>query len=177
MRTTHGRHRRPTGGRARRVRVVGALVLASLSLGGAAWAYWSATGSGSGTIKATSAQTLTVSALATPVADLYPGKTSDLGFTIANPNGYPVSLTKLTAISVTSSDTVGCPSANVTPTTAVQTAVAAGGYTLVPPISVAAGASAASASVSNLVTMSTAAPDGCQGKTFSVSLTFTGSQV
>src|SRR4051812_43971271 len=102
-----GRHRRRSrysvaalSGNHRRA-VVAAGVVAALATGGtAAYAYWSASGNGAGTIQAITAATLTVTAAVTPVADLYPGKTSDLTFRISNTNGYPVSLTKLTAISV-----------------------------------------------------------------------------
>jgi hypothetical protein len=144
------------------------LAVPSLVLSGVAYAFWSASGSGAGTVKATSAVPLTVTSIATPLADLFPGKTDDLGFTVTNTNGYRVSLTTLTAISVTSSDQTACPASNITLS-------ASPGYTLPTPVNVAANSSAGG-TLSGLVTMATSAPDGCQGKTFTVNLAFSGAQ-
>ena len=144
--------------------VAGGLALAATS--GVAYAFWSATGTGSGTVSSASAQLLTVSAAAAPAADLYPGRTVDLAFQVSNPNGYRVRLTDLTAASVTSSDPAACPASSI--------ALGAAGP-LATPVEVAGG-STASGTVPGLVTMVAAAPDGCQGKTFSVALTLTGSQ-
>ena len=144
--------------------VAGGLGLAATS--GVAYAFWSATGTGSGTVSSASAQLLTVSAAATPVTDLYPGRTVDLGFSVANPNGYRVRLSALAAASVTSSDPAACPASSI--------ALGAPGP-LPTPVEVAGGGTA-SGTVPGLVTMVAAAPDGCQGKTFTVALTLTGSQ-
>ncbi|MCA1719842.1 MAG: hypothetical protein LC779_01595 [Actinobacteria bacterium] len=162
----------------RRLTVSVSALLAGNLLCGVAYAYWSATGTGAGTVKATTAAPLGVAALTSPLADLYPGKTDDLGFLLSNSNGYPVSLTKLTAVTVTSSDQVGCPGGTyITLPAAVTTGIAAGGYVLPTAISVPAGATATSASIAGLITMATSAPDACQGKNFTVALSFTGSQV
>jgi hypothetical protein len=173
----HGRARRRAV-RTRRRLLVLALVPAVLSVGTAAYAYWSATGAGAAEVKATTAKVLAVSSLATPLADLYPGNTSDLGFMLTNPNSYPVSLTRLTAVSVTSSDQAACSGGTyISLPSAVTTGVAGSGYVLPTPISVPAGSTSTTATLAGLVTMTTSAPDACQGKTFTVSMTFTGSQV
>lgn len=61
------------------------LAAASIVLGGAANAYWSASGggAGSGGTGTTVAVTLTPGA---PVADLHPGRSSDVALTVSNPN-------------------------------------------------------------------------------------------
>ena len=168
-----GRHRRPARVGARALSV--AVVPVVLS-GGVAYAFWSATGTGSATVSTTSATPLTVTASATPPPDLYPGRTVDLGISVANGNGYPVSLTRLTAVTVASSDASACPASNITLPTAVVDGMAAGGYTLPTPINVAAGASS-TATLTGLLTLAPGAPNGCQGKTFTVTVTLTGSQV
>jgi hypothetical protein len=161
----HGSKRR----RGRRTLGIGiAAAVVSVALGGVGYAYWSGSGTGSGTIRSTTAAPLTVASLASPLADLFPGKTDDLGFTVTNPNGYRVSLTTLSAVSVTSSDSLNCPSSHI------QLSLAAGA-TLATPINVPAGSSA-TGTLPGLVTMSVNAPDGCQGKTFTVNLSFSGSQ-
>lgn len=168
-----GKHRRPSRVAPRAAVLV--TVPAVLCGGTAAYAFWSASGSGSATVSTTSAAPLTVTAGAAAPA-LYPGRTVDLGITVANTNGYPVSLTKLTAVSVTSSDATACPAANISVASAVSTGIASGGYVLPSPIDVTAGSSS-NATLGSLLTMEASAPDGCQGKTFTVDLSLAGSQV
>jgi hypothetical protein len=134
--------------------------------GGLAWALWSANGSGSGQAKALTAQTITVGA-ATATADLYPGGPAGaVSFTLTNPNPYPVTLTSMTPGSITSSDPVNCPVTNVA-------AVAKTGLAL----NVGASATTGGLTIPGVMSMVAAAPDGCQGVTFTVSLSLTGSQV
>ena len=155
-------------------------VAAALALvwgGGVAYAYWAATGTGTATAGSATALPLGVSAVTTPTATLYPGKTEDLGLLLSNANPYPVSLTKLTAATVASSDPAACPASNIVLPAAVTAALATGGYTLPAPISVPAGATATSASLSGFLTLAATAPDGCQAKAFTVSLSFSGAQV
>lgn len=168
---------RPTATRtSRRAVVAVAAALALVWGGGVAYAYWAATGTGTATAGSATALPLGVSAVTSPTATLYPGKTEDLGLLLSNANPYPVSLTKLTAAAVASSDPVACPVANVVLPAAVTAALATGGYTLPTPVSVPAGATATAASLSGFITLAATAPDGCQAKTFTVSLSFSGSQ-
>jgi hypothetical protein len=156
------------------------LVAAALALvwsGGVAYAYWAATGAGTATTGSATALPLGVSAVTTPTASLYPGKTEDLGLLLSNQNPYPVSLTKLTAASVTSSDPAACPASNVVLPLPVTAALASGGYALPAPVAVPAGSTAVPASLSGFITLTATAPDGCQARTFTVSLSFSGSQV
>lgn len=168
---------RPSG-RTPRWLLVFAVVPILIASSGTAFAYWSSVGTGAADIQAGTAAPLGVSSSALPVADLFPGKTSDLGIVVSNSNPYPVSLTTLTAISVTSSDEASCSgSTYISLPTAVTTGMSGGGYVLPTAISVPAGSTSTAATLTGLITMTTSAPDGCQGKTFTVSLSFTGSQV
>ena len=149
----------------RRAFVAMAIVGVVLTGGGIAAALWSANGSGPGQAKALSAQSLTVTA-ATGAADLYPGFTGgDVFFTITNPNPYPVTFTSMTAGTVTSSNPGACPSANVSVANATGLSLAA-----------AASSTSGTQSIANVVTMAAGAPDGCQGATFTINLTLSGSQ-
>jgi hypothetical protein len=134
--------------------------------GGMAWAAWSAGGSGSGRSASLTAQTITVTAV-TGTADLYPGfQNGDVYFTLTNPNPYPVRFTDMVSGTVTSSDTTNCPSSNVT------VDASASGLAL----DVGANATSATLSIADVVNMASNAPDGCQGKTFNIVLTLTGTQ-
>ena len=149
----------------RRTFVAMAIVGVVLTGGGIAAALWSANGSGPGQAKALSAQSLTVTA-ATGAADLYPGFTGgDVFFTITNSNPYPVTFTSMTAGTVTSSNPAACPSTNVSVANASGLSLAA-----------AASSTSGTQSIANVVTMAAGAPDGCQGATFTINLTLSGSQ-
>jgi hypothetical protein len=150
----------------RRTKIAGALAVGVMVLGGGiAGALWSANGGGTGQAKALTANTLTVSA-ATGAADLYPGFTGgDAFFTITNTNPYPVTFASMTAGAVTSSDPTGCPSANATVANATGLSLAVG-----------ANATSATLSIDDVVTMVAGAPDGCQGATFDIAMTLSGSQ-
>ena len=144
--------------------MVGVFVFVAATSGVAA-ALWSASGSGSGQARSVSAVTLTVTG-STGAADLYPGFTQgDLFFTIDNPNPYPVTFTSFTVSGVTSSDNVACPATNVTVNDSAAISLLS-----------AANSVAAPASIANVVTMASAAPNGCQNKVFTITLTLTGSQ-
>jgi hypothetical protein len=144
----------------------GAAFLAiSLSGTAVAFALWSANGVGTSSAKALTAQSLTVTA-ATATADLYPGFTlGDIFFSVNNPNPYPVTITSMTPGTVTSSSPTLCPATNVT-------VASASGLN----IPVAANSTASGQAIANVVTMASTAPDGCQGVTFTINLTLTGSQ-
>ena len=148
-----------------------------LGVGTTAHAYWTAAGSGDGQVQVQTALVLPVTAASAATGALHPGATRDLGFSVANPNSYAVSLTTLTAAAVTSSDEAGCKGATyLLLSEPVTTALASGGYALSSPILVPAGDPATAGSLPGLVTLSTTAPNACQGVTFAVTLTFAGSQ-
>lgn len=132
---------------------------------GLAVALWSANGTGSGNARALTAQTVTVNA-ATGTADLYPGFTGgDVHFTLTNTNPYPVTFDAMTPGAITSSAPGACPASNVTASSATGLS-----------LPVAANTTSGAQSIANVVTMAAGAPDGCQGVTFTIALTLTGSQ-
>ena len=142
-----------------------ATAFAVVSGGGVAYALWSANGTGPGQTKALTAQSITVTAV-TATADLYPGFTlGDVFFTMTNPNPYPVTMTSMAAGTITSSSPGTCPSANLT-------VAAASGLSL----AVGANATSSTQSIVDVASMVVGAPDGCQGVTFSIALTLSGTQ-
>jgi hypothetical protein len=141
-----------------------AVVTAAVLAGGVAYALWTSSGAGSGRANSGSAVALTVTAT-TGAADLYPGFTAgDVSFTVTNPNPYAVTFTSMTTpgTAISSNPTL-CPNLNVT-------AVGKTGLELV----VAANSTSETLSIADVVTMISAAPDGCQDKTFDIALTLTG---
>lgn len=123
--------------------------------GGVAYAAWSSTGAGSGTVGSKTS----VASVITPVAGttgLYPGGSVDFQVTISNPNDYPVKVTSIAAGA--SDETVdGCLAGTVTsaavsnPTGTID-AGQSGTYTL-------------------QATMKADAADNCKSQTFSLPLT------
>jgi hypothetical protein len=132
---------------------------------GVAYALWNATGTGPGRARSGEAVELTIIASdGTP--DLFPGFTDgDVYFTIQNPNPFAVTFTAATAGAITSSDPTGCPASNITVDDATGLTLQVGASTTSPQLSIA-----------DIVTMSAAAPDGCQNVSFDIALTLTGTQ-
>jgi hypothetical protein len=148
----------------KKVAVVGVGVGAVIG-GAFAYALWTGNGTGSGNAQALSAQTVTVTA-ATATADLYPGFAGgDVYFTLSNGNPYDVTFDTMAAGTVTSSAPVACPASNVSVATPTTISIVS-----------AAGSSNVAESIADVVTMDSAAPDGCQGVTFTIALTLTGMQ-
>ena len=103
---------------------------------------------------------------ATGTADLYPGFTGgDVYFTITNPNPFPVEFTAMTAGTVVSSDPVNCPAANISVAGATGLS-----------ITVPANTTSSTQSIADVVTMVLAAPNGCQGVSFTIPLQLAGIQ-
>lgn len=159
----------------RKLAVTTAAVLGALILG-VAFANWTATGSGSGTAKAVTAN---VSAVTTDptgaVADLYPGFTGgDLYFKVTNPNPYAVSFDKYTLGSITMQDGTGaCSTAtgNVSVPTTEQTLP--GGSEITVPANTT---TAVSRSIADVVSMSSSTANECQGDAFTIAIDLTGTQ-
>jgi hypothetical protein len=128
-------------------------------------ALWTSRGSGTGRAQAVTAVDATTTA-ADGTAELYPGfEGGDLYFEISNPNSYAITYTGMESATVTSSDETGCPASNVQVDTDLT------GLSLASP----PGASG-SLTIPDVVSMDAAAPDGCQGATFEVEITLTGTQ-
>jgi hypothetical protein len=150
--------------RSTRLTAVVAGTAATAATAGVAFALWSATGSGTGSATTTTARNLTVTATAVD-AGLWPGgPTGAVGFTVANPNPYPVTLTGVSYDDVDASgdcapdDVVLAPAA---PTTLALTVPANG---------------TANGTLAGVLGLAQTAGDECQGVTLSVDLAFTGSQ-
>jgi hypothetical protein len=150
--------------------IVGGTV-AALVMGGAAFAYWTAGGSGSATAKADAAVS-DLSLATSTISGLVPGATVTVPVTATNPNATTsVAIKTLTAGAVTS-DKTACTALIAAPGTAV-TAVA----TATSPAAVVApnGGTAVVGSVD--VTMANSATvdqSSCKGATFTVALTAAG---
>lgn len=154
-----------TGSKPRRFATTVALVTGALFIG-VAFASWTASGSGTGSAKAVSAVASTINS-GTPTADLYPGQANgDLYISVTNPNPYAVSFTSATFGAVSSGDEANCPASNVT--------VDASASSL--SINVPAGSTGTAATIADVVSMSSGAPNGCQGVTFTIAVTLSGSQ-
>lgn len=159
--------------KARKLVIAGAAVVAAVLMGGGlAFAYWSATGSGSGSALADTAQPVTVNtvALTSTSASLYPGgPAGNVYFTVTNPNPYPIKITNITWGTPTSSNPTACSSALISvdpgaPTTGLDITVGANGTST--PVEVSA-----------VLDLSSSATAGCQGNSFSVPITASGQQV
>lgn len=131
---------------------------ALLVAGGTAFAYWTVSGSGSGSATARSASGLVVTSQAT-VSGLYPtGSLSGGSLSVANNNPFAVTISSSFGSAWTTKS--GCTGSVVT------FSVAAGA-----PTSIAANSSV---SVPFSASMSNAAEDLCQGATFTATLTVNG---
>jgi hypothetical protein len=149
----------------KRLVVAGCVVAAFAGAGAVAYAEWSGSAAGSGRARATTVVQATLTA-ANGAPDLFPGFTDgDVYFTVTNPNAFGITYTDMTATTVTSSDETACPASNVT----IEPAT---GLSLVSPPS----ATSETLSITDVVSMSVDAPDGCQGVSFDIALTLTGDQ-
>jgi hypothetical protein len=153
-----------------RLAVLGGLTVAVMS-GASAYAYWSTGGSGTGSGSAGSAVALTtVSATAASTGLLYPnGPAGDLRVTIKNPNPFPVTVTALSADgTVTATGGTGtCTTTgvSVTPQTALSLAV---------PAKSGSTDGSLTTTLSGVLSMDNTSQTGCQGATFTVPITFSG---
>lgn len=149
-----------------RLGIVGTTALLLVLLVGAsvAWALWTRDENGNAG-GASRSMTFTVTADA-GTADLYPSSsaTGSVKFTVTNPNPFVIEVTGVTGNgSVTPDDAVACPANNVT----IETVTGLSGANYQ-----ATGSGGQKAiTVTGVLKMATTAPDGCQGRTFTVPLT------
>lgn len=148
------------------------LFLGILLAGSVAFAWWTASGMGDGAAEALQPQSIDVAATGT-VAELYPGLTeADLYVSFHNPNPYSVNLTSIAQNSVSvDAGHPGCPS----------TAVSLDGVYPDLPMPLAAddggpgGPDEFAGPLTNAVTMDgPGTPNACQGATFTINLTVSG---
>ena len=150
--------------------MAGAVVAIAISAG-VAVAMWSATGSGSGSALASTAQPVTLNAVAltASAASLYPGgPAGNVYFTVQNPNPYPIKLTNIAWGTPVSSDPSACPSSVIS----VDSNAPTSGLS----IQVPANGTSSAIQVNSVLDLSSTATDACQGNGFTVPLTVTGTQ-
>ena len=167
-----GAHAMQRAGRGRQWRkvplVLGTTVVLILGIcGGAAYASFTSTDSGSRSATAGSPITVTVTAT-TGTADLLPGGAGAAYFTVQNANSFGVALTGVkTGASVVSNNTGACANNYISIAPALP-------YAFSPAITVTAHTTSVTQSIPNLVKLLSMAPTGCQGVTFTVTLTLSG---
>jgi len=158
------------------------IALGATVISAVAFAAWTITGSGSAAGKAGVAANISISAVV-PVGDLYPGVNGTASFAVTNTNNYAVQITQLTfSISgVTMTTDTNAPSAGTACTPAdllppLNDASNATTWTVsVPaakPIIVPANSTATSGTytLANAFSLSSNAPDNCQGATFTITV-------
>lgn len=130
--------------------------------GGAASAFWTGQGTGIGSATTASVQPITVTLV--PAASLYPGQPAQaVALRLTNPNPFAVTVTRIAPAAVTVSGGAGCTPENA----AVAFATLTGSWT------VGANGSTGPTSVPAGVSMGPTAASGCQGASFTASLTVT----
>jgi hypothetical protein len=145
--------------------LAGLSVVAVLVCAGAAFAYFTSTGSGTGSASVGSSTAFTVAVSPATGGPLYPGSgTENLAYTVHNPGSGSQSLSATTA-SVASSGAnitsggiavVGCLAADFTATNTAPTPL---------PQTLAGGATSTGGSVAVTMTNTAVSQDACQGKT------------
>lgn len=145
--------------------ITGSLTLLVLGVVGLVYAAWTTNGSGSGYAKAGTAQALsTVDVSASTAATLYPGADGDVLIKINNPNPYPVRVTDVVGNGTITADSghATCVTTGVTFTDQHSKA-----------IDIAAG-SQTQTTLTGAAHMSNASDNGCQGATFTIPVSLTG---
>jgi hypothetical protein len=146
-------------------------ILACLGLVGLVYAAWTTNGTGSGYAKAGTAQSIsTVDVSASTSATLYPGVSGDVLIKLDNPNPYAVTVTAVTGSGSITADAghSGCTTTGVTFTN--QT-----GLSLVIPAKSGGVDGVLQTTLTGAASMSNASLNACQGATFTIPVTLTGS--
>jgi hypothetical protein len=145
--------------------IAGLLTLLVFGVVGLVYAAWTTSGSGSGYAKAGSAQALTtVDVSASTAATLYPGANGDVLIKTNNPNPYPVRVTD-----VTGNGTITADSGHATCVTSGVTFTDQHSQTIDIPAS-----SQTQTTLTGAAHMSNASDNGCQGATFTIPVSLTG---
>ncbi len=126
---------------------------------GAAYAYFSSSGHGTGSASVGSMQTVAISGTVSPNTPLLPGGSGDVTFKVTNPNNFAVTLVSVVGNGTITSNQSNCTTTGVTFTnqTGLSTSIPAD--------------NTATIDLPGAATMSTASSAGCQGATFSVPVT------
>lgn len=151
-----------------------AATCSALIVTGLVFAAWLTSGSGSATAKAGSSQALsTVDASASTNATLYPGVTGDVTVKISNPNPFAIRVTSVALNGQNSDITADGGHASCSPT-GVSFSNQTGLSVDVPAKSGGTNGTA-TATLTGAASMSNASADGCQGATFTIPVTLSGS--
>ena len=138
------------------------------------FAAWTTNGTGSATTKAGNASALsTVDASASTDATLYPGVSGDVTLRISNPNAFPVRVTAVSLNGDNSNITADAGHSGCSPTGVSFTDQT--GLTIDVPAKSGGTNGAATATLTGAAAMSNASVNACQGATFTVPVTLTGS--
>jgi predicted ribosomally synthesized peptide with SipW-like signal peptide len=136
--------------------------------GGGAYAYFSSSASGSGSVATARIPVTTTVTAASGAADLVPGGTGAVSFTLTSADPFGATFNDVTGASViSSSNASGCPTSNLTIAQTIP-------YAFSPAITVTHSGSSATESIAGLVRLSSSAPSACQGVIFTVNLTLSG---
>lgn len=149
--------------------LVGTLATLMIAIGGgAAYAYFTSNGSGTGSGSIATISTVTITTtVGTPSTPLLPGLKGDIAFTVRNNNTVPVSIVSVALKGGSSiTDGSGCMSADSNAVTLLTPAN-------LPYSITATNGATQSVDLTNSVMMDSAAPNTCQGATFSVPITIT----
>jgi hypothetical protein len=145
--------------------IAGLTTLLVFGVVGLVYAARTTSGSGSGYAKAGSAQALTtVDVSASTAATLYPGANGDVLIKINNPNPYPVRITDVTGNGAVTAD-----SGHATCVTTGVTFTDQHTQTIDIPVS-----SQTQATLTGAAHMSNASDNGCQGATFTIPVSLSG---
>lgn len=138
------------------------------------FAAWLAPGSGSATSKAGSSQALsTLDASASTSATLYPGVNGDVTVKISNPNPFPVRVTSVALDGANSDIAPDGGHASCSPTGVSFTDQT--GLSIDVPAKSGGTNGSVTATLTGAASMSNASANGCQGATFTIPVTMSGS--
>jgi len=146
-------------------------IVAGFALVGLVYAAWTTNGTGDAYSKAGTAQTLsTVDVSASTSATLYPGVSGDVLIKIDNPNPFAVTVTAISGNGTIAADSghSGCTTTGVTFTN--QT-----GLSLSVPAKSGGTDGVLQTTLTGAASMSNASLNACQGATFTIPVTITGS--
>lgn len=145
-------------------------IVASLALVGLVYAAWTTNGGGNGYAKAGTATSLTtIDVSATTAATLYPGVSGDVYLKIDNANPYPVTVTAVSGSGSITADAghAGCTTTGVTFTNQSS-------LSIVVPAKSGGVDGTVSSTLTGAASMSNASLNACQGATFTIPVTLTG---
>jgi hypothetical protein len=147
-----------------------AVIAAVMATVGLVYAAWTTNGAGSAYAKAGTASAIgTIDVSASTTATLYPGVSGDVLIKLDNPNPYAVTISAVTGTGSITADAghAGCTTTGVTFTN--QT-----GLSLVIPAKVGAVNGTLQTTLTGAASMSNASLNACQGATFTIPVSLTG---